>query len=123
MAELRSEHVMIAADVAKNINNALRAYLGQEESKIPIDVKALTKVLEENEGRYPLDPEASWKRWKKLRLEQGWVYNEKYNQELKHHPNLVDHYEELPLNERVKDFVYWAVVNTALEVSNHYKSV
>ena len=46
--------------------------------------------------------------WSKMRLEEGWVYGEKRNDDLKTNPCLVP-YEELPEEEKAYDR------NTALE--------
>ena len=40
--------------------------------------------------------------WAQNRMEQGWVYGEERNDELKHHPCLVP-YSELPETEKVYD--------------------
>ena len=40
--------------------------------------------------------------WAQNRMEQGWVYGEERNDELKHHPCLVP-YSELPGTEKVYD--------------------
>ena len=40
--------------------------------------------------------------WAQNRMEQGWVYGEERNDELKHHPCLVP-YRELPETEKVYD--------------------
>lgn len=40
--------------------------------------------------------------WAQTRIEQGWKYGEKRNDELKEHPCLIP-YEELPEEERVYD--------------------
>ena len=40
--------------------------------------------------------------WAQSRLEQGWIYGEVRNEELKHHPCLIP-YEELPEIEKAYD--------------------
>ena len=109
------KEVCLAAKIAKDINNKLRAFLGQEKSNVDVDARALFTVLFQHGMQYPLDPKASWERWKKHRSMAGWTYSPTYNQELKQHPNLVDNYDQLPFGEKVKDFTYWAVVNATLK--------
>ena len=40
--------------------------------------------------------------WAQTRIDQGWIWGEERNDELKHHPGLVA-YEELPEEERLYD--------------------
>ena len=40
--------------------------------------------------------------WAQTRIDQGWIWGEERNDELKHHPCLVA-YEELPEEERLYD--------------------
>lgn len=56
-------------------------------------------------------PEQSHKNWLAFKKEQGWVYGPVKDMEKKEHPCFVP-YGELPLEQRVKDFLFAAVVDT-----------
>ena len=101
---------LLVGEIAKKVNDQLREHFGQKPSPVPVSGKAAQYQYDHN---FPLDPEASWKRWKKERLEQGWVYGPTYNAENKTHPNLVETYATLPFEEKIKDFTFWASCKAA----------
>ena len=49
-------------------------------------------------------------KWVKEKLDNGWVYGEKKDDTLKTHP-CIKPYNELPIEERVKDTLFLAIVN------------
>ena len=100
----------LIAQIAHIINNDLRAYFGQEPSRVKLNTSAVIESVAQTK----LDPEQNWLLWKRTRLNDGWVYGEKYDQDKKVHPNLVENYEDLPEKEKVKDYVYWAVVKSCV---------
>jgi hypothetical protein len=56
-------------------------------------------------------PSASHDSWLKQKEEDGWKYGEVKNPELKEHPCFVP-YEELPLEQKVKDYLFKQVVSS-----------
>lgn len=54
--------------------------------------------------------------WTGAKKKDGWVYGEKKSHNAKTHPCLVE-YEELPMQERIKDIIFIAVVNGCLAAS------
>lgn len=60
----------------------------------------------DNPGSSPADSHASWLREK---VDTGWTYGPVKDVEKKEHPCFV-HYDDLPLEQRVKDYLFLAVV-------------
>lgn len=56
-------------------------------------------------------PEDSHSNWCKQKIEDGWVYGEVKDPELKEHPCLVP-YRQLPPEQRTKDYLFKAVVDS-----------
>lgn len=54
-------------------------------------------------------PERQHEAWKVDKIADGWVFGGVKNPETKEHPCIVA-YDELPLNQRTKDFLFQAVV-------------
>lgn len=48
--------------------------------------------------------------WMKQKVDEGWVYGETKDPEAKTHPCIVP-YEELPLEQRMKDFIFRGIVH------------
>lgn len=107
-----------AAEISHELNLALRAYFGQDDGLAKPSAN-LGKVIKEalKDGVYPLDPKASWERWKEMRLAEGWKFDPAYNKEKKTHPNLVIDYSSLPESERIKDYTFWAAVNAVIKAA------
>ena len=57
-------------------------------------------------------PEASHENWLKEKLADGWVYGEKKDPDVRTHPCCVS-YDQLPETQKVKDYLFVAVVKTA----------
>lgn len=47
-------------------------------------------------------PEENHNNWMRMKIDQGWIYGERKNSNLKTHPDLVP-YDRLPLIEQLKD--------------------
>jgi RyR domain len=62
----------------------------------------------------PADPRASHEFWLKEKLEAGWTNGPVKDPEKKQHPCCVP-YDELPAGQRVKDFIFCAVVTAFFE--------
>lgn len=58
-------------------------------------------------------PESMHENWKRVKLEDGWIYGEVKDAELKTHPCIVN-YEDLPQFQRIKDEIYLALARTLL---------
>ena len=102
----------LAASVAHQLNEVLRAHFGQGPGLKQSASVTGTHIQEAlKDGVLPLDPKASWERWKKVRKAQGWTFDPTYDKEKKTHPNLVIDYNSLPERERLKDYTFWAAVN------------
>ena len=54
-------------------------------------------------------PEESHAEWMTQKQEEGWIFGEEKNEENKTHPCLVP-YDELPVEQKVKDFLFAAIV-------------
>ena len=59
-------------------------------------------------------PSASHDSWLKEKLDTGWKYGPVKNPERKEHPCCVP-YEDLPLEQKVKDYLFQAVVRSSSE--------
>lgn len=58
-------------------------------------------------------PEQSHENWLLQKMEEGWVYGPAKNPETKQHPCMVA-YALLPLEQRVKDYLFGAAVRSSL---------
>lgn len=61
-----------------------------------------------------LTPEQSHKSWMDIKVSDGWVYGDIKDPVAKTHPCIVA-YSDLPLNQKVKDHLFRAVVKTSLK--------
>lgn len=60
-------------------------------------------------------PEQSHEGWMALKREDGWTWGPKKDAEKKEHPCFMP-YANLPIEQRVKDYLFGAVVRTALSI-------
>ena len=56
-----------------------------------------------------LSPSASHEAWMKQKIEDGWVFGSAKDPDKKTHPAMVP-YEELPKEQKIKDYLFRAVV-------------
>lgn len=68
---------------------------------------ALEGVLAALDGQ---TPEQLHESWSQMKLRDGWVYGAAKDPDAKTHPCLVE-YEELPYEQRIKDYVFQAIVH------------
>lgn len=61
-------------------------------------------------------PEASHEKWMEQKVQEGWIYGEKKDPEKKEHPCIVA-FEELPPEQRAKDFIFRAIVHAMMHDS------
>ena len=103
------------SDIAKKVNNQFRVYFGQEISEVNFELESfkdcVRRALKSVSDRR-FDAEDSWENWKKERFSQGWKWGKQYDQKRKIHPNLCEYYQHLPFEEKVKDYIYHAVILT-----------
>ena len=59
-------------------------------------------------------PQASHENWMAQKVSEGWVYGIAKDAELKQHPCLVP-FEQLPLEQQAKDFLFRAVVHSLIQ--------
>lgn len=62
------------------------------------------------------NPEESHANWLKEKFEQGWTYSEVKDAEKKTHPCCLP-YDELPVEQKAKDYIFRAIVRTCLEIN------
>lgn len=102
------------ARVAHEANRALQGILGEEQNppwdECDSDLKAsgVDGVVAAREGK---SPEELHDNWCEFKIAQGWTYGDVKDPEAKTHPCLTD-YEALPLEQRLKDHLFRAVVLT-----------
>jgi len=61
-------------------------------------------------------PEASHISWMKQKIDEGWVYGETKDPDLKQHPCIVP-FDALPVAQQAKDYIFRAVVHAMKEVT------
>ncbi len=108
---------LLTEDIARICHEANRAYcLAQDDtSQLPWEdapewqrESARKGVLAIQSGKIT-KPEDSHLSWLQEKQAQGWVYGEKKDPELKHHPCIVP-YHQLPAAQRMKDHLFFAIV-------------
>jgi hypothetical protein len=67
------------------------------------------------EGGKP-DPEASHKNWMREKAQAGWKYGPVKDPDKKEHPCFLA-YQDLPLEQRAKDFIFVAIVEALYQAS------
>lgn len=109
--------VLDLARVVHEANRALCQGLG-DTTQPPFDqapswqVESATKGAEAILDGHIRTPSASHESWSAQKLAEGWVYGPVKDADKKEHPCLVP-YEQLPLEQQRKDFLFLAIV-TAL---------
>lgn len=108
------------AMIAHNVNRAYCLALG-DDSQVDWDDapdwqkrSALNgvKMIESNPDA---GPSASHESWLKEKIDSGWVYGEVKDADEKTHPCCVP-YDELPVEQKAKDFIFGAVVRQLLKM-------
>lgn len=107
---------MKVADIAKvcyEVNNAYRSAVGEMTKvgwdKLGKEAKAaLIKGIEES-LKEPKSAEQQHNTWLENMLAEGWKYAEKLNEKEKEHPQMVP-FLGLPLEQRVKDSIFTAII-------------
>jgi hypothetical protein len=63
-----------------------------------------------------LTPEQSHEAWTAHKLAEGWKYGPVKDSEVKEHPCMVP-YNELPLEQRTKDYLFKAVIHSTKDIA------
>jgi len=102
------------AKVCHEVNRAYSAAIGdfdtvpwEEAPKSQVE-SCLTGVAFHLENEH--NPEESHESWMKQKEDDGWIFGEEKDEELKTHPCMVP-YEDLPVEQKAKDFIFAAIVN------------
>lgn len=112
-----------AAQIAKVCHETNRSYcqvLG-DHSQLPWDEapewqrESAIKGVEFIKNNPEASPAASHNSWLKEKRSQGWKYGPAKDPEKKEHPCFVL-YEELPVDQRLKDHLFGAVARAFLEI-------
>ena len=61
-------------------------------------------------------PRDMWLKWKEARKAAGWTWGPTLNRPGKEHPNLIERYDELPVEERRKDLLFIQTVQLMQEL-------
>lgn len=105
-------NVITLAKLCHEVNRAYSISIGDnsclpwEESSDETKELTIEGVL--NHLFNDLTPEESHEQWMKNKLEQGWTYGEIKDESNKTHPCIVP-YEELPLEQKSKDYIFKAI--------------
>jgi hypothetical protein len=110
---------MEAIEIAKVCHNVNRAYcrsIGDDSQPSWEEAPDWQKNSAENGVKFHQDnpgspPSASHESWMKQKVEEGWVFGEVKDPDKKEHPCMVP-YDQLPLEQRTKDFLFIAVVES-----------
>lgn len=116
---------MTEIEIARLCHEANRAYckaLG-DDSQVPWEsappniqqsaVDGVRFILANDDA----PPSASHDNWLKFKVQDGWVYGEVKDAEKKEHPCIVP-YNNLPVEQRAKDYIFGAVVRTARAIDS-----
>lgn len=115
LAAADEDEVIFIARVAHEVNRAYCAGLG-DDSQVPWSQAPEWQVLSAINGVNMLlnnpnaTPEMTHESWLKEKLENGWRYGPVKDAEKKEHPCCVP-YGELPIEQRIKDYLFRAVVH------------
>ena len=96
------------AEVAKEINDEIRKHFSDPPSTRPIPLNAC-----QNASECDLDPKRQHEDWRGEKVVSGWKCGG-YDEANKTHPNLCVKYEYLPFKEKIKDYIFWCVVQACV---------
>lgn len=103
------------ARTAHEVNRAYCAAIGDKSQPAWADAPQWQRDSAVQGVQFHLDnpgagPDASHNEWLRVKFAAGWVHGPVKNPDLKQHPCMVP-YELLPLEQRVKDYLFAAVVH------------
>lgn len=103
------------AKVAHNVNRAYCKSIGDDSQPVWEDAPTWQQESAINGVRFHLtadrSPEDSHNSWMKQKSDEGWVWGLNKDAEKKTHPCMVP-YGDLPIEQRVKDYLFKAVVDS-----------
>lgn len=103
------------AKVCHNVNKAYCESIGDNSQPSWDDAPQWQKDSAMNgvdfHMRNDVTPEQSHENWMKEKIETGWVYGEIKDPDNKTHPCMIP-YNELPVEQRTKDYLFKAVVDS-----------
>lgn len=106
---------VLIAQVAHNVNQAMRAALGEAveswDDAAPEHKASVLAGVDMHVANPDTTPEAAHESWLAQKVAEGWTYGEAKDLEAKTHPCLVP-YAELPTEQKVKDYLFRAVVHS-----------
>lgn len=108
------------AHVAHEVNRAFCRAIGDNSQKSweeapEWQVKSAINGVKFHVENPDAQPEDSHKSWLAEKERDGWVYGEVKDEVKKTHPCCVP-YDQLPENQKAKDYIYSAVVKTLLDI-------
>lgn len=113
-----SDKILLSEQIAKVCHNVNRAYcrsIGDYSQPTWKEAPDWQKESAINGVDFHMSndvsPEQSHENWMKVKLEDGWVYGDVKDPDKKEHPCMVP-YEELPVEQRTKDYLFKAVVDS-----------
>lgn len=109
------DHIEFVASIAHEVNRAYCAGLGDHSQPEWDDAPEWQKSSARNGVKMHManpnaTPENSHESWLREKLENGWKYGPVKDPEKKEHPCCVP-YGELPVEQRIKDYLFRAVVH------------
>jgi len=112
----KKEKIEMIAMVANDVNRAFCEGIGDPVPAAWEEASEEIKESSRNGVAFVLDnpdvsPEQSHENWMKFKTEHGWKYGPVKDEKKKEHPDLVP-YDELPKNQKAKDFIFRAVVKS-----------
>lgn len=105
--------------IARVVHEANRAYCQSigDTSQVPFDeapawqVESVLNGIDGITSGEIRAPHQSHESWMAQKQKDGWVYGEVKNEKTKEHPCMVP-YEALPSEQRMKDYLFFAIVKT-----------
>lgn len=121
------QYILEVAKFCHNINKAYCESLGDTSQLSWDKAPSWQKESAINGVKYHLDnkdskPSDSHENWMKEKVQNGWVYGEKKDLAKKTHPCIVP-YEQLPQEQKAKDYIFLAIVREFDRVFNEMESI
>lgn len=120
MGETADSMIERIAELAHEINRAYCKAIGDDSQLLWSEApnwqrdSARTGVRAISEGKITR-PRESHESWLAEKEREGWRYGETKNPQLKTHPCILP-FDQLPLEQRVKDHLFFATVTTAFRM-------
>lgn len=110
---------VLIAQVAHNINQALRAALGETvevwDATAPEHKASILAGVDMHVANPDVTPEAAHESWLAQKVAEGWTLGDVKDLEAKTHPCILP-YAELPTEQKVKDYLFRAVVHSLKDI-------